>query len=84
MFGIQGQKFVEAIGTQLICPYCRHKLRARQVLIAPSPLSLCDGKLFSSHRKKVEEMESNWDHYPFADYKLKSVSKKSYILRRVS
>ena len=22
MFGIQGPKFVEAIGTQLICPYC--------------------------------------------------------------
>ena len=25
MFGIQGPKFVEAIGTQLICPYCRHQ-----------------------------------------------------------
>ena len=35
------------------------------------------------NRRKVEEMESNWDNYPIADYKLKSVSKKSYIFRRV-
>ena len=34
MFGIQGPKFVEAIGTLLICPYCRHKFRAPQGLIA--------------------------------------------------
>ena len=34
MFGIQGPKFVEAVGTQLICPYCRHKFRAPQGIIA--------------------------------------------------
>ena len=33
MFGIEGPKFIEAVGTQLICPYCRHKFRAPQGLI---------------------------------------------------
>ena len=47
-----------------------------------SDLSLCDGKLFSSHMKKVEEMKNDWGLYPFSDYKLKVVSKKTSIFGR--
>ena len=48
-----------------------------------SSLSLTNGELFTSHRKKVEEMKEKWDDYPFIDYKLKSKSKKSYVFVRV-
>ena len=47
-----------------------------------SDLSLTDGELFSSHRKKVEVMEKQWDAYPFSDYKLKRKSKKSFVFTR--
>ena len=49
-----------------------------------SSLSLSDGELFTSHKRKVEEMERAWVEYPFADYKLKAKSfKKSFNFVRV-
>ena len=44
-----------------------------------SSLSLEDGELFTSHRKKVQEMEKQWGAYPFSDYKLTRKSKKSFV-----
>ena len=46
-------------------------------------LSLSDGKLFTSHKKKVEEMKNDWDLYPFSDYELRSISKKACVFRRI-
>ena len=46
-----------------------------------SDLSLTNGELFSSHRKKVEVMEKQWDAYPFGDYKL-NVSIKNHSSSR--
>ena len=46
------------------------------------PLSLLDGEVFSSHKKKHEEMLSKWKDYPFKHYGLKHKSKKSYKFRR--
>ena len=34
MFSGDSPKFVEASGVQLLCPYCHHKFRAPQGLIA--------------------------------------------------
>ena len=47
-----------------------------------SSLSLSSGELFISHFKKVEEMENDWADYPFADFKLKVKTKKSYVFAR--
>ena len=47
------------------------------------PLSLLDGELFLSHKKKLEEMEEKWNDYPFAHYQLQSKSKKSYKFRKI-
>ena len=44
-----------------------------------SCLSLEDGELFTSHRKKVEEMEKQWGAYPFSGYKLTRKSKSSFV-----
>ena len=48
-----------------------------------SSLSIVDGELFSSHKKKVEEMQENWEAYPFSEYSLKAKTKKSYVFKRV-
>ena len=32
------------------------------------PLSILDGELFESHKKKHEEMLAKWEEYPFKDY----------------
>ena len=48
-----------------------------------SSLSITDGVLYSSHRKKVEEMEQKWSDYPFSDYKLKKKTTKSFIFTKV-
>ena len=34
MFKMEGPKFVEACGVQLVCPYYRRKVKAPQVLVA--------------------------------------------------
>ena len=47
-----------------------------------SNLSLTEGEIFLSHKKKVEEMQSDWQEYPFQDFKLKSKSKKSFVFVR--
>ena len=39
-------------------------------------LSLLDGEVFASHKKKHEEMQANWEQYPFKNFRLKSKSKK--------
>ena len=43
-----------------------------------SSLSLTDGELFTSHRKKVEEMKTQWADYPFTDFQLKRKSQKTH------
>ena len=43
------------------------------------PLSLLDGEVFTSHKKKHEEMLSKRKEYPFMCYTLKSKSKKSNV-----
>ena len=45
--------------------------------------SLLDGEVYSSHKKKHEEMLSKWKEYPYKNYGLLSKSKKSYKFRRV-
>ena len=47
-----------------------------------SSLAITEGELFSSHKRKIEEMESGWEKYPFSDYKLKVKTKKSFTLVR--
>ena len=47
-----------------------------------SSLSLSDGILFSSHKKKVEKMKTEWDSYPFSDFVLKAKGKKSFVFVR--
>ena len=45
-------------------------------------LSLLDGRLFDSHKKKVEEMKSDWEAYPFAYHELKPKSSESFAFRK--
>ena len=45
-------------------------------------LSLLDGELFLSHKKKVDEMEEKWQDYPFRNYSLKLKTKKSFVFRK--
>ena len=40
-------------------------------------LSILDGDVFDSHKKKVDEMIENWTDYPYGDFKLIARSKKS-------
>ena len=48
-------------------------------------LSLLNGEVFTSHKKKHDEMLANWEEYPYKNFRLKSRSKKkSYIFVRVS
>ena len=46
------------------------------------PLSILDGELFESHKKKHEEMLAKWEEYPFKHYRLLIKSKKSYKFRK--
>ena len=49
---------------------------------AEGTLSLLDGEVFASHKKKVEEMELKWEDYPFSNYQLKKKTKKSFKFRK--
>ena len=40
-------------------------------------LSILDGDVFDSHKKKVDEMIENWTDYPYGNFKLIARSKKS-------
>ena len=46
-------------------------------------LSILDGDVFDSHKKKVDEMIENWTDYPYGDFKLIARSKKSYAFRKI-
>ena len=46
------------------------------VPFSKSGLSLLDGEVFASHKKKHEEMLAKWEQYPFKNFRLKSKSKK--------
>ena len=45
-------------------------------------LSPMDGDLFSSHKRKFEEMEESWDKFPLKRYRIKEKSGKSFVLRK--
>ena len=45
-------------------------------------LSLEDGEVYDSHRKKHEELLDNWEEYPYKQYCLKAKRKKSYTFRK--
>ena len=51
MFKMEGPKFVEACGVQLVCPYCRRKFKAPQGLVAHKHMHERAGD--SIHPKKV-------------------------------
>ena len=48
-----------------------------------SSLTLTDGELYSSHKKKVDKMKKEWNEYPFTDYEVKPKGKKSFVFVRV-
>ena len=47
-----------------------------------SSLAITEGELFSSHKRKIEEMESGWEKYAFSDYKLKVETNKFFMFGR--
>ena len=49
-----------------------------------SSLSLTDGLLFTSHKKKVEKMKREWSDYPFSEYSLRKKGKKSFVFVRTT
>ena len=59
-----------------------HKSYQMGLSFDSSSLAITEGELFSSHKRKIEEMESGWEKYPFSDYKLKVKTKKSFMFVR--
>ena len=53
-----------------------------ELLFSEEPLSILNGEVFESHKKKYEEMLQDWAEYPFKEYRLKAKSKKSYKFRK--
>ena len=53
MFGLIGPKFVEVAGVQLLCPYCHHKFRAPQGLVAHKHMHERNGHTVPKQRKLV-------------------------------
>ena len=51
MFRKVGPKFVEAVGVQLICPYCERKFRAPQGLLAHKHMHERAGHVIGRPRK---------------------------------
>ena len=47
-----------------------------------SSLSITDGLLFTSHKRKVEKMKREWSAYPFSEYSLRTKGKKSFVFVR--
>ena len=51
MLGLIGPKFVEVAGVQLLCPYCHHKFRAPQGLVAHKHMHERAGHRIQKQRK---------------------------------
>ena len=74
MFSVSGPKFVEALGTQLLCPYCQCKFRVPQGLVTPKNMHERAGDSVLKRRKlntmwiSMSSSEckanSNFEHHP--------------------